>query len=80
MEILVLHEKFSADTCKFNFSTSDLEGFKKTVFCIFNKHFIPLVLFYTPRKHKENYGVLIFSEGIEKTRGTKWVRTKYIRK
>ena len=66
MEILVLSETFSVDTCKFNLSTSDLEGFKKPVFFIFNKHFIPFVSFYTPRRDRKNYGFLMFSGGIKK--------------
>ena len=78
MEILVLSETFSVDTCKFNLSTSDLEGFKKPVFCIFNKHFIPFVSFYTPRRDRKNYGFLMFSGGIKKTSGTKLIKRKYI--
>ena len=30
--------KFRLDISKFDFDTSDLEGFKNTIFCIFNKH------------------------------------------
>ena len=35
------NEKFRSDTWKMNLSTTDLEGFMKTVFHIFNKH-IPI--------------------------------------
>ena len=31
-------EKFTVDVCKFDLNASDVEGFKNTVFCIFNKH------------------------------------------
>ena len=31
-------EKFRSDICKMNLKTTDLEGFMKTVFQIFNKH------------------------------------------
>ena len=32
------NEKFRSDISKFDFGASDLEGFKNTIFCIFNKH------------------------------------------
>ena len=32
------NEKFQSNIWKINLSTTDLEGFKKTVFSIFNKH------------------------------------------
>ena len=32
------NEKFRSDICKMNLNTTDLEGFMKTVFHIFNKH------------------------------------------
>ena len=32
------NENFSLDISKFEFGTSDLEGFKNTIFCSFNKH------------------------------------------
>ena len=32
------NEKFRSDIWKMNLNTTDLEGFMKTVFCIFNKH------------------------------------------
>ena len=32
------HKKFRSDISKFYFDASDLEGFKNTIFCIFNKH------------------------------------------
>ena len=32
------NEKFRSDTWKMNLDTTDLEGFMKIAFCIFNKH------------------------------------------
>ena len=32
------NEKFRVDVCKFGFNTCDLEGFKNTIFRIFNNH------------------------------------------
>ena len=37
-------------------------------------HFMPLVTFYTPWKDQETIGFHLFSEGIEKTSGMKWVK------
>ena len=32
------YEKFRVDISEFDFGASDLEGFRNTIFCIFNKH------------------------------------------
>ena len=32
------NQRFWSDIWKMNLSTTDLEGFKKTLFCIFRKH------------------------------------------
>ena len=37
-------------------------------------HFMPLVSFYAPWKHQKTFGFLMFSGGIEKDRGIKWVK------
>ena len=37
-------------------------------------HFMTLVSFYTPWKHQKTFGFLMFSEGIERDHGMKWVK------
>ena len=37
-------------------------------------HFMRLVSFYTPWKHQKTKGFLMFSGGLERDRGMKWVK------
>ena len=39
-------------------------------------HFMPLISFYTPWKNQKTKGFLIFSGGIERDRGMKWVKNR----
>ena len=39
-------------------------------------HFMPLISFYTPWKNQKTKGFLIFSRGIERDRGMKWVKNR----